>query len=67
MQCGNTQEIIEGCDYLLKQFSIYAEGSDNYKSNPKDTFKRHEEYFKLQEAVQIFSGIKNKAIFISDI
>jgi len=67
LQSGSPYKIIDGCNGLLKQFHFYKEDAPYYKSNPKDTFERYNKFFKLEEAMQIFTNIKHKAQSIGNV
>lgn len=57
-------EIIEACDSLIGYYRLFTEGPDagtgKLKGDPKASIERYEGLFSPQEAIDIFSAIRDK-------
>lgn len=59
-------EIIEACDSLIGYYRLFTEGPDagrgKLKGDPKASIERYEGLFSPQEAIEVFSEIRTKAL-----
>lgn len=63
----DADEIVFACDMLAEVYASYTEdpGEARVKGDPPGAFKRHAEYFRLEDGRAIFADIKAKAQLVA--
>lgn len=65
IQADNRKEVVDACDSLLSYYRMFTDGvpeGARLKGDPKAVFERYSHLCHPQEAIEIFIGIRDKAI-----
>lgn len=64
---GDADQIVFACDMLAEVYNSYTEdpGEARVKGDPPGAFKRHAEYFRLEDGRAIFADIKAKVLLVA--